>query len=82
VPLVSALDGHFIVSFNLACFVSCSVDVGELDWLFQGFRVDSQAFGGSVVDEVIHRAAIQQGFFDRGPFRAYSERDIYFLYVM
>src|SRR6266478_2715495 len=35
-----------------------------------------------MVNEVVHRAAVQQGFFNRGSFRTYSKRDVYFLYVM
>ena len=33
VSLVSALDGHFAVSLNSTCFVNCSIDIGESDWL-------------------------------------------------
>ena len=82
VPLVSALNGHFAVSLDSSCLVGCAVDVGKSDWLGQGFCLDSQSLGGPVVDEVVHRATIQQGFFDCGSFRTYSKRDCYFLYVM
>ena len=57
-PLVSALDGHFAVSFDLASFVGHSIDVGESDRLFQGFCLDPQSFGSLVVDEVVCRAAV------------------------
>src|SRR6266403_4238078 len=81
-PLVSALDGHFAVPFDSSCLVSCSVDVGESDWLCQGLCLDSQSLCGPMVNEVVHRATVQQGFFDHGSFRTYSKRDVYFLYVM
>ena len=58
VPLVSALDGHFAVFFDSSCLVSRAIDVGESDGVLQGFRLDPQSFGGSMVDEVVHRAAI------------------------
>jgi len=32
--LVSTLDGHFAVSFNSTCFIGCSINVGESNWLF------------------------------------------------
>jgi len=57
-PLVSALDSHFAVLFDSSCFIGCSVDISKLDWLFQGFRVDPQSFGGLVVDEIVHRATV------------------------
>src|SRR6266403_83925 len=40
-PLVSALNGHFAVLFDSSCLVGCSVDVGKLNWLCQGLRLDT-----------------------------------------
>ncbi len=56
--LVPALDGHFAVPFDSSHLVGCSVDISESDRLFQGLGLDSQSFGGSVVDEIVHRAAV------------------------
>ncbi len=76
-----ALDGHVAVSFDSSCLVGHSIDIGELYELFQWVGSDPQSFSSAVVEEIFHHTAVKEGFFDRGPFHAHSERDVYFLYV-